>query len=146
MLELLFLYPWRHKRRLGAAVFGLIMVGVLTYVPYGFETRGRFQAVAAGMERQLATARGGADPTDDEVHDTILRIAREQQVELDDLTVRHELVSETSGGERVAGERLLLYSVTARARTTYMGVEASAPLRGAIEVRSPMWGASTAER
>jgi len=126
MLELLFLYPWRHKRRLGAAVFGLIMVGVLTYVPYGFETRGRFQAVASWR--------------------SMLRIAREQQVELDDLTVRHELVSETSGGERVAGERLLLYSVTARARTTYMGVEASAPLRGAIEVRSPMWGASTAER
>lgn len=144
MLELLFLTPWQYRRRLGAAVFGLIMVGVLAYFRFGFETRGRFQAVAGGMERQLAVAR--ADPTDDEVRDTVLRIASEQQVELDDLTVHHELVSETEGSERVAGERLLVYSVAARARTRFMGFEASAPLRGAIEVRVPRWGARAAGR
>ena len=130
------LRPSVHSRRIYVLTLTVPILLGIPYFVWRTETRGRFHAVAIGVEERMGIARGHGAPEDAEVARQLTELAEHHEVVLEGLTVAHHIESE--GAWRTSGEPTLglaHYTVHATMRTESRGFTASAPFDGVIPIQ-----------
>lgn len=128
--------PSAHSRRIYVLFLTVPILLGIPWLIWRTETRGRFLAVADGIEERMGIARGAGAPDDAEVAEQLTHLAEQHSVVLEGLTVTHEIASE--GEWRDSGEPTLglaQYTVHATMRTESRGFSASAPFDGVIPIQ-----------